>query len=345
MFSPLATIVQFLGAIYVTIVFDNVLFRRFWSPDFYTLLDMQLKRYDLPRTTQISNWLESVKQQNRQFQENSRKRGTIFLYASFMILTGISIVGKDDDNLQWPILTLCCCTYLMWAFMTKVMNRWIWLLLGLVISTILFAVSFLYNPFDIQLTGRCDIVRLALIVVLLIPICYQILKSWLSSTALKCYYTQQLKIIHDEYNEAKYAITQQDSSKIPETYKQAFVNASFVQNNKEDVQLTNVNNRLKDQLSKLSKDISWSMLIKAYLSNPPENEEKKSYTLKDENDSISEYNKHYQLSTNISDIEHKSKLYDESTPRPKIKEFCKIHKIDEQTFRDYRKVHKRSRQR
>lgn len=82
-YSGLNTVIQFICAIYVTIVFDSTLFRRFWAPDYYLILQKQIKSFKLPLTKNLNQWLtDQIKYRNTIFQEHSRKRGTIFSLCS-----------------------------------------------------------------------------------------------------------------------------------------------------------------------------------------------------------------------------------------------------------------------
>lgn len=339
MFSSLSTLVQFLGAIYVTIVFDNILFRRFWSPDYYTLLYEELRNFDLPHTSDIEKWLNSIKDKNHIFQEHSRKRGAIFLYASFVTLMCCAITGNNDSILEFPFIVLYILSYIMVFLMPSVMSRWIWLLLSIMFSTIIFVASFFIRPFDISIDLSMDLKRLIISLLLLFPILYQVIKSWFYSTALKCYYIQELNHISAEYKDVRRALDEKNSNCIPPTYNDAFVKNTFEENDKEDRQLTSINRILLNQMSKALSKYSYKELFKAYISNPPKNE-KEEISLIDEHQSVNSYNGEYHTYTDIVMLKSMVELYEKTEPRPKIEQFCREHKIDVETFRNYRKKYR-----
>lgn len=339
MFSSLSTLVQFLGAIYVTIVFDNILFRRFWSPDYYTLLYAELQHFDLPQTSDIKKWLNSIKDKNHIFQEHSRKRGAIFLYTSFVTLMCCGIIGDSDSILEYPFVVLYLFSYIMVFLMPSVMSRWIWLLLSIMVETIIFVASFFFQPFDIYIGISVTLKRLILSLLLLLPILYQVIKSWFYSTALKCYYIQELNHISAEYKDVRRALDEKNSSCIPSTYNDAFVKNTFEESDKEDRQLTSINKILLEQLSKALSNYSYKKLFKAYISNPPKNE-KEEISLIDEYQSVNTYNKEYKTYTDVVYIKSMVALYEQTDPRPKIEAFCEDHRIDVTTFRNYRNANK-----
>ncbi len=219
-YSNLSSTLQFVGALYVTIVFDSILFRRFWAPNYYTILQKHIKSYNLPVTKELNDWMTNhIKEKNHIFQENSRKRGAIFLTATLIMLISIGIIDNLDCVLTSPFMVLLIASYLILFIMPKYLHRWVWLIFALFVESILYIITLKLQPVVLPIEEYILIIRTAIIIFIIIPIFYQIIRSWSFSTAMQCFVIEKLKFVSNNYFKAKEAILRKDKTLIPECYK------------------------------------------------------------------------------------------------------------------------------
>lgn len=333
MYSCINTILQFLAAIYVTIVFDNILFRRFWAPNYYSIIQKQIKSYNLPITGDIKVWMTSqIEGKNLVFQENSRKRGTIFLYTTFVILVCIGVLDTHSEILTFPVAILLLASYIVALIMPYILHRWIWLIMALIIESIIFVISF-YCPLSSSINKEHIVLfRSVFISLLILPIAYQIVRSWSYSTAMHCFVIEKLNIINREYTKAKDAILRKDKDLIPDSYRDIFSKMAFDIPN-EDLQLTQINDTLLTELKKIFDNLSFRQLCQAYWKNPNIEELNIVPVLIDENESISRFNDDVQTINKTDKILRLINVYENMKEKPKIEDFCMSHEVEACAFR------------
>lgn len=287
-YSSLNSVIQFICAIYVTIVFDSTLFRRFWAPDYYLILQKQIRSFNLPITKDLNQWLTNkIKYRNSIFQEHSRKRGTIFLYTSLVVLVSIAVWEPNQINLTFPFLVLLTCSYIVLLLMPACLNRWIWLIFALVIESCIFFGTIYWPTLTLNPIHYVYKIRLGMIVLLSIPIFYQIIKSWCYSTAMKCFVVHEINKISKDYAQASRAIKNQDKTLIPESYQPIFSGMAFDHPNG-NIQLTQINQHVVSVLELRFDDISIVQLLKAYWKNPEVEQQIGDKILQDETQKVSQ---------------------------------------------------------
>lgn len=263
-FSSLNSVLQLICAVYVTIVFDNILFRRFWTQDYYDILQNKLKSYKLPISIGLySRLTEQIKLKNTIFEDKIRRRGGIFLFNTIILLCSIGTYYPTDELLTFPFFVLFIMSYVLYISSFFVPFRWRWLLPLFILELAIYGYFIIKNPIYINLEGYAYKYRAIILVLSIIPIMIQIIQSGIYSTGMSNYVEEKLKFVASDYYKVKDAILSQDNTKIPQSYSSVFVETAFIKD-KKDAHLTYINRKLISEVIGIFESIPLKSLVKAY---------------------------------------------------------------------------------
>lgn len=274
-----SALIQFVAAIYVTLSFDNWLFRSLWSMNYAKLINERVEALFKVSSSTIEKHLsDNISQNAALIESRSRLRGFFCLlycsaslwyvgyeqndlafnspqneidlfHLSFAVFTLLSIIG---------FLVVClCATRLLHAF---------------VICVLLMAGFVLLNRFDLSICLRFPIVLHFVrnlnhycSVLVVLPLIYQIMLTWLYSDN---YYILGAKI-RNEYEKYQKALNADSIDAAPGLYKDAFGQAFFdsKKDNSTDTSITNITAKFKEQLLVATKVPSQIDLLKYAIKN------------------------------------------------------------------------------
>ena len=346
MAGDLGIFIQFLAAIYVTISWDNLMFHRFWSPDYYTLVNRQLsvisKEFSSNKLGQLRN---QIKEKEGFLESKSRKRGVFMLLLSLTMMVYIGFenplpVNYSSIDLQihnLPIVVLFILSGVILITSHWTLHTWKNTIVCFLVILILFIVS-LYYCSDIPLIkdawNPCYYAKPMMVVVFILPILYQLYVNWLYSKAYVVYLHIAITEEKESYLSSKKGIDEGKEELISENYNKV-IKKLYVQNIKGDKALTTINEFLFDQLKDVCSPPTPYTLLRTWwknrevdvtqgVENASESEETLPMT-----DTSTEYDKVL--------FEKLFSEYESLSPKISLKKYCNEKNVDYEKFHGYHK--------
>ena len=269
-YGNLNTLIQLIAAIYITIALDDVLFNRFWTPNIYKTTISILKKYNLVQPTVYeTKFKRDLELRFRTLESITRKRGFFNVSICIFFLIYNALLALPDFNMQYPFIIYMLTFIFVYAvilFSGFFFKRGWSLCLCLVILLIILSCGIKFfnnqNYSSPTINNISESIKILVVVFLLIlPILYQLLLTWIYSKG----YSQYLQYYIDKeaslYNKAKEALIKHDDTLIPEEYKNCFATTALSRT--QDIQLTRIDEHLYDKLKKICCDFSlWDIIGK-----------------------------------------------------------------------------------
>lgn len=262
MIGDLNTFVQFMAAIYLTLTIDSLLFKRYWSPAYYDIVNKQLGFYKFKSNQHLEQKLQdTIKDREEMITITARKRGAILLVTCLTILVFAAFElpnpGKDPTTEEMNAYMnqyICLDLYLYLTMIAFILFMY-WMvnfLVVLIVATLL-PLVFLFNLSPALMTHvQClyffSDTRILLVMVLLLPIVYQITVNWLYSDVFRKLLIRKLNCVYKDYISAKEAFEKENVSLLPDSFKDIAVEFG-VRHVKDDEQVTLLYQHLYKQLS------------------------------------------------------------------------------------------------
>lgn len=272
-----STIVQFAAAIYLTLSFDNMLFRNLWSLDYARLINERISRLSLTTSSKIAEELKrNITANAGLIEKKSRLRG--FFVLTFTIIT-MWIMGFEQEyggNTQqlnelhlvyFVYLVLSVVGFIISCFFIERLLYQFFLCVSILIIT--FVVSFLnlYFLMECRFTHWIVInISVFTSVLILIPLLIQLVTTWLYSENYYYMLSAKIKKEYDLYNQA---IMAKRSVELPNEYREAISQCWFdrEQGETNDTKITNLTKTLKDRLEAAIKTPSVIVIVKYAIIN------------------------------------------------------------------------------
>lgn len=256
-----STLVQFVAAIYVTLSFDNWLFKSLWAMSYAKLINERVESlFKVSSSTIEKHLADNVSQNAALIEKRSRLRGFFSLLYCCVTLW---YVGYEQTNLplnasqnEINVFHLAFAAFTLLSVIGfLVVSLWATRLLHSFVVCVLLIVSFgLFNCFDLSSSLNTPIVTHFVSninhycsVLVLLPLIYQIVLTWLFSDN---YYYILGANIRKEYEDYQKALNADDIDSAPATYKDAFGQAFFDsrKDSATDTSITNITAKFKERL-------------------------------------------------------------------------------------------------
>lgn len=356
--SELNTIVQFFSALYVTITIDSLMFKRFWTPDIYHVINGKLKEYQFALSTPAKDDLmEVIKGYANNIDEQSRRRGGYFLLLCITLLIIFSFEDSfTNEGALFSALLLSTITsgviYLIGVFKW---SRWLNIVESYAIVVLFFTFCYYALNMDIIADSKlglwvadskesiCFVGKISIITILLVPILIRLYINWLNSAVYVRYLVDKLQNEYDAYTKTKSAISKRDESMVDTRYDSIYKKLFFAESSSQDQVYTALVNKLVEYLKEVCKPVSTWTLLKYRCSDEYKNNENVnitspiSYTLPPASSSVVQS----PLKTNDKPAE---KIFFDSLceeyskcPGKSLSKFCKEKKINEAEFKEFRR--------
>lgn len=344
MMSDLNTIVQFLAAIYVTITIDNLMFKRFWTPDIYLIVESELSHFDFALSTpKRRSLLDSIKRKANTIDSQSRKRGAYFvlLCISLLILFSFEeyITEKVKAIFYLSLFVSICIAFLLYILGIFCWNRWRSIFVSYSTIVVIFLIIILALPnvehlnclllWSKEYSSHLLLLdKILTLILLTFPLVLRLYINWVNSFVYVTYLNCKLRDEFTAYKTTKDAIKNKNKegcdSRYDDVYKQAYYS------NTEDSVDTGLINKVVDNLVDICKPLNTVALIRYRFSkeftNNGEIEQAaggKEYILPKEDMYCLDYSTYlseYEKMTNVS-----------------IEKFCGMRGLNSDAFRKYRK--------
>lgn len=270
-----STLIQFVAAIYVTLSFDNWLFKSLWSMSYAKLINERVETLFKVSSSAIEKHLvDSVSNNAALIEKRSRLRGFFcLLYCSATLWyvgyeqNCLSLETTQDEidtfHLSFAAFTLLSAV----GFLAVCI--WSTRLLHAFEVCVLLMVGFvLLNCLDLSVCLNSDVVshfvrnlNLYCSILIVLPLLYQIILTWLYSDN---YYYILGANIRSKYEDYQKALNADGIDSAPAIYKDVFGQSFFdsKKGNATDTSITNITIRFKEQLLVATKVPSQIDLLK-----------------------------------------------------------------------------------
>lgn len=277
MLSELNTIVQLFAALYVTITIDNIVIRRFWTPDLYTIIEKTLSKFDfaLSSPAQIG-LLATIKSSAAVVEKQSRLRGAYFLILCISILI-FNCLECNIPIINTPIYYFSIFITIIVAFCVYIYGmykwtRWSSVIVSYIILLIVFALNLIlplyiekFGGWKLWMTSNVTTIllldKISIIVLLSIPILIRLFLNWLySSVYVECL-NERLNKEYDSYKKTSDAIKTKKQENCDEKYDAVYKDVFYSNTLTED----NVNTAIVKKLVEYLEDTctpmtSWQLI-------------------------------------------------------------------------------------
>lgn len=325
MISELSSYIELFAAVYLTISLDDMLLKRFWTPDYKKEMESAFSNINMPELAK-KQVFEKAQEISTIEEKRSRKRGVIMFCLSVLLLTIVgfessisTIYGSCTEVLLTiSLIVLSVLLFLLDGCFLKtgwnVISQVILLpLLSLLSCYILGKITVLNESINNNSTFWEFMVKSLIYLSLLIPVLWQLFRNWIYTKFYLLYIVEQTSIKADEYN---YAINY-DQSKGDKMTKVSKLYMNFVA---EKIAQGNQDRPITEFYKTLLNDL----ITVDYLPN--------SIPL-----IIYSRKMHRKYFPSNCKLKRLSKKYASLQKKPTLEEFCKENNVDCQCFKSYRK--------
>lgn len=349
MMNDLNTLVQFLSAIYLTITIDNLMFKRFWTADLYSMTEKSLSGFDFclssPKKKAL---LSAIKSRAVTTEQIARRRGGYFLLFCLSLLVFFALENSLSSELRaiahFSLIPTLMIVFIVYIFGIFSWNRWkqIFIYYGLVVLLFVVGTTVLMNYrflFDWIINHESTIIlidKILTICILVVPIVVRLYSNWLNSEVFVRYINNKLEDESQAYQKTKNAIRTKNQSDCDPRYDSVYKKVFFSGSGSEDSMETALVDKLVERLEKLCKPHSVWLLIKYRYSKDFKN------TLETEALRVEVVTYTLPTSTDekLKKVDYAPYMNEyRKLKGKKIKDFCAERGIDENGFKAYRKNH------
>lgn len=228
--------VGFMGAIYFTITADNLLFKRFWTPNLYAIIEQSLNRFNFALSTPLKQELMSVVKANSQITDSeSRYRGGFLLCLCVYLLAYLSITPSGDEASSHLLalavtFTISVLIYIIGVFFWK---RWKWVSISIAVIPLIYTISFIIIQktqiayiwqvfFTVNAIAIYNSIKCFIILFLVFPVIIRLVTNWLQSHIYTEYLVASLSSEYLKYKQTEEGLITKDSGKCAQEYDAAF---------------------------------------------------------------------------------------------------------------------------
>lgn len=346
MIESFSTLIQFLSAIYLTLSFDNILFRGLWSMKYVPPILNEITKLVNNKSleTEIK---EKIKSNANLIEKQSRNRGIFVLIYCLFIMICMGIEKNECNSVAFlPIFYLkiafVSIIVIICTFLSQIWHKRI--IFTFIIWTIVIFL-FIITDFNIS-TTNIWIIRIQrnigylILSIILIPLFYQLYINWLYSIKYYGLLVEKIRNEHQTYTKAMQASCPED---VPTEYKDAITKTFFQTQstpaNQQDIKVSNILFEFKKRLLVSIQIPSFYTISKFALKTLFKREELEipSYQESQINgEEIPIPSSQEENKDNDDYLRGKVTEYESITIKPAIRDYCKENGIDEISFKKMR---------
>lgn len=271
MISNFSSFVEFFAAVYVTMAVNNDFCSNFWTPKYYQEMELLLKTYDFSGSSSIHDKLMAdIKAKYEMVQKYAHFRGFVLLTLCICYLIFMGYETEENSkavNHYVPLLYSTVLVGITILFSGKILVKWKHAVLTVFIYFSVYLILKVGNwsaiaDFPLS-TFLFEVKSFLLVLIVILPIIYQIFIYWLHSSIYKGYLKYHVALEYNRFKKSMEGIKTRDKSKVDKIYMDAWTDAVFASN--EDPTLTSFYKVLNKQLANIASP-SYRDLLYSWLS-------------------------------------------------------------------------------
>lgn len=326
MIGDLSSFVELFAAVYLTISLDDLVLKRFWTPDYKAKMELSLKSIDMPDIAK-DNTLKKADSLSSIEETRSRKRGIILFCFSVLLLI---LIGFEKEM----------------PFLNKNYEAF-----GIIASALLYVLAFVFDRFCLKTGWRvliCSISvpllvvsacllfsfsnsaaeymksesvfwrlfsKIIILFTLIIPVLWQLFRNWIYTRYYLLYIVEETTIKANEYNYAVNFDTKKGHKMnlVANHYQNAV--AEQISQDQQDREITPFVNTFLDEMGTIDFLPSITYLVHS------------SYMM---------HRKYFPSRWRLKRLCQRYDSWHSSGKKPTLEEFCKINRIDYALLRDFK---------
>ena len=258
MINHYSTIIQFAAAIYLTLSFDNVLFKSLWSLDYARLINERISKLSLTTSSKIAEELKRNITANATYiEKKSRLRGFFVLIFAIVTMWIMGFEQECSDKIHQVIeLHLVYFVYLTLSVIGFIISCVLIerLLYQFILCVLILFISFLSIYQNLYFIMECHTLYWLInhiseigSIIIVVPLIIQLVMTWLYSENYYYMLSAKIKKEYDLYNQA---IKASKSEELPNEYREAISQCWYDKEHGEtnDTKITNLTKTLKERL-------------------------------------------------------------------------------------------------
>ena len=325
MIADFSSFIELVAAIYLTISLDDLLLRRFWTPDYAKKLEREFDGIVIPQIAKRPT-LQRAKELSSKEDARSRKRGALMFSLTVILLVAIGFeptLGIKECFQAIAYCTVLIMVVILYTLDELFLRSWWAVIISVGLLLLLFIVFLFWLPcyafYELWSSGAINravfYVKPLMVFVLLSPILWQILRNWIYSRYYLPYIVDLVTQKANEYNKAM-TINPKQGHKISEVAKPYLdVIGYAIAANEEDRLIKPFLDILVAELS----DIKYVPLLPELV--------------------WYSYKTYRKKHPHTHTLARYYKQYYAQQPLPKIESFCNSNGIDYDAFRNYHLKH------
>lgn len=347
--SELNTFIQFFAAIYLTITIDNLVFKRFWTPDLYSLVERKLKEFQFALSTPLNMQLMGkIRDFAVLIDRRARRRGgyMLLMCISTMIYTSFESYYQIAPEYYFAFFITLCCSFVGYFVGMFIFTKWKHVTLTYFVFVVIFVINIvvldkttLGTSWNSYFTSNSEyiivLIKCVTIVFFVVPLLIRLFLNWLNSTVYINYLVDELAQEKDRYEKTIVSISTGNPSQFDAAYESAFKDAYFNQRNQKDQLSTNFAELLVTRIINICSRRSFGFLL-CYLIRNMFKKNRKS--IEHNMESVSPET--FVLPVNEQTDDTYNELlreYEGIKSKKKLVDFCEEKKIEYEKFKDYRR--------
>lgn len=268
MVSDLSSLVELFAAVYITMAVNNDFCSNFWTPQYYKDMDALLKQYGFLLSTPMSEKLSmAIKSNYESVQQAAHRRGTLMF---LLCVCTLVFMGFEDESkgcgvvFYAPLLYAYLLTVAFLAFSQFLLSSW----RGVFATALLYFVIFFACTHCARMADNvfiqvvCKYCKSIVVLVVVIPVFYQLYVNWIYSSVYKGYLKNKVGIEHKRYSDSIEGIKNKKKEKVDKVYLEKWTDVMFSSSG--DDTITGFSTVLFDKLLKAATP-SQFCLIKSWL--------------------------------------------------------------------------------
>lgn len=327
MIGELSSFIELFAAVYLTISLDDLLLKRFWTPDYKNKMEESFKQIKMPELAKKQS-LKNTEGISALEETRSRKRGIILFCFSVSLLiligleSGLSIKGKNYESVGIVLAAfLYLCVFTFDGFCLK--TGWRVLIFGLSVPVLAILCLVLLGrkvEMSAYLDSSSDVwftyAKIIIILTLVTPVLWQLFRNWIYTRYYLLYVVEQTTMKAEEYDYAVNFNTQKGDkmTMVAKPYMDHV--AISISQNDQDRDITPLLSTFLNELANVNYIPSIIPLMKS---------------------SFLMHKKYFPSKWRLRRLQTKYDSLGKSSKKPSLELFCKENGVSLSLFKEYRK--------
>jgi len=213
MISDFSSLIELFAAIYLTISLDDLLLRRFWTPDYKKKLESEFEKIKMPDMAKKPT-IEKTEDYSNHEESRSRKRGGLLFCFTVILLIIIGFSGHftyfDELSKALILILMSLSILIIYLFDDRLLKNWwsvIWAsTLVPAFTTLLIIIAKNIGFYQNAVEGNYDwlvlISKIVVVATLVLPVIWQLVRNWIYTRYYLNYIVDQTTIKAKEYDGA-----------------------------------------------------------------------------------------------------------------------------------------------